>query len=123
MLLVDYMKRKTYIIFTLCYAALIFVISSFPMHVSLERGADKTLHVIEYSILGFLTLGCFKNRNLLPILIFAILISSLYGISDEIHQHFVPGREFSILDIVANSIGSLFGVLINFQFYRKGLIT
>lgn len=118
------MKRKTYIILTLCYASLIFIISSFPLPVSVERGgADKTLHVIEYSILGFLTLSCFKNRNLFPILLFAFLISSLYGISDEVHQYFVPGREFSIYDIAANSVGSLFGVLINFKFYRKGLIS
>jgi len=118
------MKRETYIILTLCYASLIFIISSFQLPAYVEKGpSDKILHVIEYLILGFLTLGCFKNKNLFPILVVAFLISFLYGISDEVHQYFVPGREFSIYDIAANSVGSLFGVLINFKFYRKGLIS
>ncbi len=117
------MKRKTYVILTLCYVVLIFILSSFQLSSSVAEGGDKTLHVIEYSILGFLTLGCFKNRKLLPVLILAFMISSLYGISDEIHQYFVPGREFSYLDILANTIGSFLGVLISHQLYRKNLIT
>ena len=30
----------------------------------------------------------------------AILISSLYGVSDEYHQLFVPGRSFDVLDML-----------------------
>lgn len=39
----------------------------------------------------------------------AILISSLYGVSDEYHQLFVPGRSFDVLDMVADAIGSVMG--------------
>jgi VanZ family protein len=39
----------------------------------------------------------------------AILISSLYGVSDEYHQLFVPGRSFDVLDIAADTIGSVVG--------------
>lgn len=39
----------------------------------------------------------------------AILISSLYGVSDEYHQLFVPGRSFDVLDIAADAIGSVIG--------------
>jgi VanZ family protein len=39
----------------------------------------------------------------------AILISSLYGVSDEYHQLFVPGRSFDVLDMVADAIGSIVG--------------
>lgn len=39
----------------------------------------------------------------------AILISSLYGVSDEYHQRFVPGRSFDMLDMAADAIGSVVG--------------
>lgn len=39
----------------------------------------------------------------------AILISSLYGVSDEYHQVFVPGRTFDVLDMLADAIGSVAG--------------
>ena len=123
MLLTDHTKRKIYIILTVCYATLIFVASSGPLVLPLGKPIfkDKTLHVIEYSILGFLTLSCFKNRNLIPITIFAFVIATLYGVSDELHQYFVPGRMFSVYDIAANSVGSFFGVFINSQLYRRRL--
>ena len=39
----------------------------------------------------------------------AFVISSLYGVSDEYHQLFVPGRSFDVLDMVADAIGSAVG--------------
>ena len=39
----------------------------------------------------------------------AIAIASLYGVTDEYHQLFVPGREFDVLDLVADTIGSIVG--------------
>ena len=42
----------------------------------------------------------------------AIIITVLYGISDEIHQIFVPGRHFAILDILTDSAGILFASLL-----------
>ena len=39
----------------------------------------------------------------------AILISALYGVSDEYHQMFVPGRTFDVLDMAADAIGSVVG--------------
>ncbi|MDI6825622.1 MAG: VanZ family protein [Candidatus Aenigmarchaeota archaeon] len=115
------MKRKVYIISTLFYAIIIFILSSLPKLPSVEKpGFDKIEHAIEYSILGFLALGCFTNRSKLKIVIFVIIICFLYGFLDEIHQYFVPGREFSVFDVLANSIGSLLGVSINLKFYKKG---
>ena len=39
----------------------------------------------------------------------AIVISSLYGVSDEYHQRFVPGRTFDVLDMAADAFGSVGG--------------
>lgn len=119
------MKKKIYIILTLSYAIFIFIVSSIPKPPSpIEKsGFDKIEHAIEYSILGFLTLGCFTNRNKVKIIVLVIIVCSLYGFMDEIHQHFVPGRYCSGLDMVVNSVGSVLGIIINLKFYRKNLYT
>jgi VanZ family protein len=39
----------------------------------------------------------------------SVLLSSLYGVTDELHQAFVPGRVASIGDLVADSIGAFTG--------------
>ena len=40
----------------------------------------------------------------------SVVSASLYGISDEIHQSFVPFREAEVADVVADMIGALCGV-------------
>ncbi len=114
------MKRKYYIILSLSYAIIIFILSSIPQPPSYveETGFDKIQHIIEYSILGFFVLGSFANRNNVKIILLVIIICSIYGITDEIHQFFVPGRYFSILDMVANSVGVFIGILI-LRYYKK----
>jgi VanZ family protein len=39
----------------------------------------------------------------------AVIISILYGVSDEYHQLFVPGRTFDVLDMVADALGAVSG--------------
>jgi len=114
------MKRKYYIILSLSYATIIFILSSIPQPPSYveETGFDKIQHVIEYSILGFFVLGSFANRNNVKIILLVIIICSIYGIVDEIHQFFVPGRYFSVLDMVANSVGVVIGILI-LRYYKE----
>jgi VanZ family protein len=82
---------------------------------------DKFYHFIFYTPFGYLLGRSFWNQNHYPKVklsywIYAISIGVLYGISDEIHQYFVPGRFMSIWDIVANGLGICFGV---FLFYHR----
>ena len=83
------------------------------------RFLDKLLHVGAYGLLGILffrayeTLPLRNNKNLLILL--SIGSATLYGISDEIHQYFVPFRYADILDGVANTIGSIFGVYVYYR--------
>jgi VanZ family protein len=53
--------------------------------------------------------------------VYSIIFTFLYGVSDEIHQYFVPGRVFSIFDILANGLGAIAGTLV--FYYRKRLIS
>ena len=70
---------------------------------------DKLFHFIEYGILGFLTFNAFKHNKFLneKVFFYSIMLSIIYGILIEINQIFIPSREFEILDIAANTFGSL----------------
>jgi len=105
----------------LVYCLLIFIQSSYP---SPDIGPDwtfkdKVLHFAAYALLGALFLRAFKTtrikHHLKLILLLSILLSSLYGISDEIHQSFVPFRSADAMDALADILGSAFGVYIFFK--------
>lgn len=99
------------------YAALIFYMSSqshpedqvpFVAHFS-----DKVLHAVEYAVLGAL---CYRALHAShregwrrQAMLSAIVLTSLYGISDEVHQAFVPFRDSNWLDWVADTIGGAIG--------------
>ncbi len=106
------------------YCALIYFQSSRPAPETIPAipYIDKLLHVGAYALLGALFLRAFRTLKIKPnptrMMILSMLLSTLYGISDEIHQYFVPFRNAELPDIFANMVGSALGVL----FYRK-LIT
>jgi VanZ family protein len=74
------------------------------------------LHFVAYALLGALFLRAFKTsrikNNVKLMLILSVLLSSLYGMSDEIHQYFVPYRDADLMDVLADMLGGLMGVYI-----------
>jgi VanZ family protein len=48
----------------------------------------------------------------------ALLASSAYGVTDELHQHFVPGRDVTLGDLLADVIGAAAGASIAFALGR-----
>lgn len=71
-------------------------------------------HVAVYSILGFLLHAALAGYNhaaprWIPASI-AFALAVLYGVGDEIHQAYVPGRVASELDLIADGIGAAIGV-------------
>ena len=96
--------------------ALIFALSSFEVKVpGVHRlpFRDKAIHFVEYGVLGFLCAQAAthswpsfpKWRTLL----FAVFVSTLWGLSDEIHQALVPGRSSELGDLFADFLGSVAG--------------
>lgn len=79
---------------------------------------DKLMHIILYAGFGFLLYYTIKNSSNSIVynyaLLFAIIIGTVYGISDEFHQSFVPGRTASIRDLAADIIGLAIAQLIIF---------
>jgi VanZ family protein len=97
------------------YAATIFYLSSLShpeeeLPSFLWELGDKALHGGEYAVLGWLC--CRALRGVSPATLArraalaGAILASLYGVSDEVHQAFVPSREMSVLDMVADSIGA-----------------
>lgn len=70
----------------------------------------KLAHFLEYFVLGVLSavvVFTFKTNKVCTKIITAIGFSALYAVSDEVHQHFVPGRACRLLDICIDSMGGI----------------
>jgi VanZ family protein len=103
------------------YAGMIFYLSSqshpdeqLPSFL-LKDVSDKVLHAVEYAVLGGLCYRAFRWGVKGPMasyaIFFAIITASLYGVTDEVHQFFVPFRESSWLDWLADTAGAAIGAL------------
>ncbi len=97
----------------LLWMTLIFILSS-QQRVSVSDITSvnfiffKSLHIIEYAILFMLLFRALYKERKLPshkALLYAMIIAIIYGVSDELHQMFVPTREGSPRDIVIDTIG------------------
>lgn len=73
----------------------------------------KTAHFAEYAVLGFLLASVFTSFYLKPKLTVptSFLIGTLYAVSDEIHQYFVPGRSCQFSDMLLDSSGVICGIV------------
>ena len=78
----------------------------------LPAGADKFVHGGLYLILGLsLAWGKGRTGSGVPVALL-LLIGVGYGALDEWHQSFVPGRDVSVGDWVADSAGVMLGLLL-----------
>ena len=117
---------------TVLYATFIFYLSS---RSSLQgTGLDtfphsRVAHVVQYTILGFLLYLSLHHSSVdHPLLrqvtatkmgrdsVLAMVTGTLYGVSDEVHQYFVPGRTMDPLDVLADSAGVAMGILLAIRF-------
>jgi VanZ family protein len=87
----------------------------------LKDVSDKVLHAVEYAVLGGLCYRAFRwgvsGQVASHSLLFAIVAASLYGVTDEAHQLFVPFRESSWQDWVADTAGAAIGAM-SWRFIR-----
>lgn len=71
---------------------------------------DKFLHMVEYGVLSYLVIRALAGSEVrLPrdkLIILAVIFATLYGVSDEIHQIFVPYRTADIFDALADFVGA-----------------
>jgi VanZ family protein len=107
------------------YAALLFFLSGRPAR-SLPGSwfphGDKLVHALAYVLLGALVAIVLEagrpGRSRRVIL--AWVLAAAYGASDEWHQSFVPGRESSLGDLAADTLGAGAGILLVARAARPG---
>jgi VanZ family protein len=72
---------------------------------------DKVEHAGAFFILCFFIRRAFFHQAAFPLvkenaMTLAVLVSSFYGVLDEIHQLYVPGRSFDYWDMAADATGA-----------------
>ena len=79
---------------------------------------DKLVHMLVYGALGGalvipLSGGRWSGVGVGTVAA-AIILSLAYGVSDEMHQQFTPGRTPDVLDVVADTVGATAGAAVAF---------
>jgi len=107
------------------YMAGIFVLSSFHLDLTIDESVpfrDKGIHFLEYAVLGFLCANAarrsFPHRPAWRTFAVGAFVALAWGLGDELHQAFVPGRSAEILDWVADTLGSVAGAGVRFALNR-----
>ena len=106
------------------WMALIFFVSALPKLPALPSmfGIDKIQHAAAYLILGLLLYRAAALTGMKPYM-YSFTIGALYGAFDEIHQGFVPGRDMSGADWLADILGlaiALLAVAVIIKYRSKG---
>jgi len=108
------------------YCLVIFIQSALPTP---DMGPDfpfqdKMTHLAAYAVMGFLACRAWASlpwpRGTLAICLAGFLFAVLFGLSDEWHQSFVPGRTADRWDVVADGLGALLGTGIHAWRRRAG---
>lgn len=117
------MKKIFFFLPAILFYALIFFMSSRSLRVEVGfQLFDKVIHILVFAVLALLlSFGFFKTlKSFLPIKVFLVLLGGVFlGILDEVHQSFVPQREFETMDILADGVGIVIGLGIYVLLYRK----
>ncbi len=102
----------------IAYTLLIWWLSSRALDVAFLRYVpfqDKGVHFLEYAALCFFIVHAatitWGDRPWGGALV-AVLMTTGAGLLDEVHQAFVPGRQADTLDLLADALGALLGVLL-----------
>jgi len=87
--------------------------------------SDKLVHAGVFSIFCWLMHVALFHQGFTVVkkysLSLAVFFVFVYGLSDEYHQMFTPGRSSDIYDVVADTMGGVTYALVNlrFKFYRN----
>lgn len=87
---------------------------------------DKLLHSLVYAVLAYSALiavsPAIRIRNVKTVGILVVMFCLVYGVTDEYHQSFIPGRSSSIWDMLADTLGAGLAVISWFRYIEQRLI-
>ena len=105
---------------------LIFVLSSMSGLGPIPGGVDDGVaHALQYAVLAALLLRGLAGARWRGVKVraaaLAVLLATLYGVTDEAHQWFVPGRTAEVTDLVAVALGAAVaaGVICGWSIVRR----
>jgi VanZ family protein len=104
--------------------AAIFVESSQSHVPDLPAGlSNHTGHFLAYGALAVAALRAFARATWSGVrpraAVFAVLLASAYGLTDEFHQRFVPNRMSGLDDWAADTLGAITAVVIVLVMARR----
>jgi len=81
----------------------------------------KSAHIVEYAILTILLFRALKESGVSKkdAGIYSIILAVLYGVSDELHQSFTPGRDSQVRDVIFDTIGSILAIYVIWKLLPK----
>lgn len=112
-------KRTLFWVAALLWAGLTFWVSGSPDAqgaagwLDLSPPRDKLFHAANFGVLALLIFFA-SGRPWL-----AVLLASLYGATDELHQAFVPGRSADASDWLADTAGAALAVTLAVLWQRR----
>ena len=106
--------RKAFLLLACLWAGVLFYLSHQPgaLVQPLFPMQDKLMHFVAYAILGFLGMGSVRamTHGYRPEQAWLVcLLVGLYGVTDEFHQYFIPGRMAEVMDVAADIAGGVLG--------------
>lgn len=111
--MLSWLEKHSAISWTISLLIAIFIFYISSMTFEGVSSAGSSINSIIYHLLIFFIFALFLSISVMqgkaPKLIFiVIVISILYGLSDEMHQFFVPGRTLSLRDLLLDATGIIF---------------
>jgi VanZ family protein len=95
------------------WMAVIFAVSSMKVPARVAAIPDWSTHGSAYAVLSLLCCralaggigGALRRRDA----ILAIVLCAAYGVTDELHQRLVPGRDAALADVAKDAAGAVAG--------------
>lgn len=89
----------------IAWMGVIFRLSSLPGS-SVPGRFSGVGHFVTYAMLGALVYSAERRSGSGHAAAGAIIVASLYGVTDEFHQYFVPGRTPDVADWAVDTLGA-----------------
>ncbi len=107
-----FVYKIIYVLLSVIWAAALLAGSLLPGGSALAAGVERFnlfgfgLHLVGYAIFGLILVLALKNYGVKNEFIWAILVAAGYGTAMEVLQMFVPNRDPSVVDAIANAVGA-----------------
>lgn len=99
------------------WAAAIFAASSIPRGAPVPlpgQCVDKLVHAAVFAVLGGLAALAWRAEGVGPrrAALLASALAALWGVLDEVHQRWTPGRAMDLADMLADGLGAVAGAIV-----------